>query len=234
MFQGQVKLCPSSVADPDPPDPHVLGLQQSEVWIRILLSSCKNSKKNLDYYYFVTLFDFLSLMYLQKVISRIFLNQFFVDILKVNDKNSGILILLFTDPDPLVRGMDPGISIPTKMSWIRNTVSLIICMIVERKCNNKVCPLLSTLLNTLYMWRERYLEGVVHTSPVYLHGGHSVEGFPTVGATVRLLSQGRQIKLFHTLITGFKNSESVSSSRTHSKHINIIKKEEQPAIYQFY
>jgi hypothetical protein len=33
----------------------------SEVWIRILLSSCKNSKKNLDSYYFVTHFDFLSL-----------------------------------------------------------------------------------------------------------------------------------------------------------------------------
>ncbi len=30
-------------------------------WIRILLSSCKNSKKNLDSYYFVTPFDFLSL-----------------------------------------------------------------------------------------------------------------------------------------------------------------------------
>jgi hypothetical protein len=25
------------------------------------------------------------------------------------------------DPDPLVRGMDPRIRIPTKMSWIRNT-----------------------------------------------------------------------------------------------------------------
>ncbi len=44
-------------------------IHQSEVWIRIrrwiririLLSSCKNSKKNLDSYYFVTLFDFLSL-----------------------------------------------------------------------------------------------------------------------------------------------------------------------------
>ncbi len=33
----------------------------SEVWIRILLSLCKNSKKNLDSYYFLTLFDFLSL-----------------------------------------------------------------------------------------------------------------------------------------------------------------------------
>ncbi len=30
-------------------------------WIQILLSSCKNSKKTLDSYYFVTLFDFLSL-----------------------------------------------------------------------------------------------------------------------------------------------------------------------------
>jgi hypothetical protein len=35
----------------------------SEVWIRIriLLSSCKNSKTNLDSYYFVTLFKFLSM-----------------------------------------------------------------------------------------------------------------------------------------------------------------------------
>jgi hypothetical protein len=63
-----------SLLDPDPdllvrgmdpaPDPYLL---------RILLSSCKNSKKNLDSYYFVTLFDFLSLKnyvnvpYLQKV-----------------------------------------------------------------------------------------------------------------------------------------------------------------------
>ncbi len=31
------------------------------LWIRILLSSCQNSKKNLDSYYFVTLFEFLSL-----------------------------------------------------------------------------------------------------------------------------------------------------------------------------
>jgi hypothetical protein len=44
-------------------------IHYSEVWIRIrvriririLLSSCKNSLKNLDSYYFVTLFDFLSL-----------------------------------------------------------------------------------------------------------------------------------------------------------------------------
>ncbi len=44
-------------------------IHSSEFWIRILLwiririllSLCKNSKKNLDSYYFVTLFDFLSL-----------------------------------------------------------------------------------------------------------------------------------------------------------------------------
>ncbi len=38
-------------------------IHQSEVWIRIriLPSSCKNSKKNLDSFYFVTHFDFLSL-----------------------------------------------------------------------------------------------------------------------------------------------------------------------------
>ncbi len=62
-------------ADPDPPDAHVfwasrirIRIHYSEVWIRIriqlwiriLLSSCKNSKKNLDSYYFVTLFEFLS------------------------------------------------------------------------------------------------------------------------------------------------------------------------------
>jgi hypothetical protein len=33
----------------------------SEVWIRILQSSCKNSKKNFDSSYFVTLFEFLTL-----------------------------------------------------------------------------------------------------------------------------------------------------------------------------
>jgi hypothetical protein len=45
-----------------------LGLPKSEVWI--LLSSCKNSKKNLDSYYFVTLFDFLSLKYYVNVASK--------------------------------------------------------------------------------------------------------------------------------------------------------------------
>jgi hypothetical protein len=49
----------SSVADPDP---HIFGppgsgsISQSYGSGRILLSSCKNGKKNLDSYYFVTLF----------------------------------------------------------------------------------------------------------------------------------------------------------------------------------
>ncbi len=68
------------VADPDP---HVFGppgsgstsLIRIRFWIRILLSSCKKSKKTLDSYFFVTLFDFLSLkndvkVPLKKVISR--------------------------------------------------------------------------------------------------------------------------------------------------------------------
>jgi hypothetical protein len=45
---------------PDP-DPLVRGMDPDPLWIRILLSSCKNSKKNLGSYYLVTLFDFLSL-----------------------------------------------------------------------------------------------------------------------------------------------------------------------------
>ncbi len=56
-----------SVVDPDPDWASRIRIHQSEVWIRIrlririLLSTCKNSKKNLDSYYFVTLFYFLSL-----------------------------------------------------------------------------------------------------------------------------------------------------------------------------
>jgi hypothetical protein len=44
------------------------------LWIRVLLSPCKNNKKNLESYYFVTVFDFLSLKNnvsnLRKVTSR--------------------------------------------------------------------------------------------------------------------------------------------------------------------
>jgi hypothetical protein len=69
----EVALMKGSVADPDPnpdpPDPRVFGppgsgstsqRYGSGSGSRFLLS-CKNSKKNLDSYYFVTLFDFLSL-----------------------------------------------------------------------------------------------------------------------------------------------------------------------------
>jgi hypothetical protein len=49
-----------SVADPDPPDPRVsaswIRIHYLEVWIRILLSLSKNSKKNLEFYCFVTSF----------------------------------------------------------------------------------------------------------------------------------------------------------------------------------
>ncbi len=91
--------------------------------IRILLSSCKNSEKNLDSYYFVTLFDFLSLKNGVSVASK-------------SNKQKKIVLkkLVFCwhlegqwrksqDPDPLVRGMDPRIRIHPKMSWIRNTAS---------------------------------------------------------------------------------------------------------------
>jgi hypothetical protein len=42
----------------------------SRIRIRNLLSSCKNSKKNLDSYYFVTLFDFVSLKNYVNVASK--------------------------------------------------------------------------------------------------------------------------------------------------------------------
>jgi hypothetical protein len=55
----------TSVADQDPnpdPDPRVFGPPGSgSTSQRYGSSSCKNSKKNLDSYYLVTLFDFLSL-----------------------------------------------------------------------------------------------------------------------------------------------------------------------------
>jgi hypothetical protein len=46
--------------DPDP-DPLVRGMDPDPALDPDPLSSCKNSKKNLDSFYFVTLFDFLSL-----------------------------------------------------------------------------------------------------------------------------------------------------------------------------
>jgi hypothetical protein len=94
------------------------------------MSSCKNSKKNLDSYYFVTLFGFLSLENYVNVPSNsnkqkkcLNKNSFLLaSILKVNDEKSRIRIQ-DPNPDPLVRGMDPGIRIRihSKMSWIWNT-----------------------------------------------------------------------------------------------------------------
>jgi len=54
---------PDPNPDPDPPDPHVLGPpgSVSGSTSQRYGSGSKNSKKNLDSYYFVTLFDFLSL-----------------------------------------------------------------------------------------------------------------------------------------------------------------------------
>ncbi len=88
--------------DPDPalnPDPS-------------MTTPCKNSKKNLDSYYFVTLFDFLSLKNDVNVASKsnkqkklcLKKNLFFAGILKVNDENSRIRI---QDPDPPQNVMDP-------------------------------------------------------------------------------------------------------------------------------
>ncbi len=73
--------------------------------IRILLSSCNNSKKNLDSYYFGTLFDFLSLKNDVKVASKKYMisrkncvkKLLLAGILEVNDENSKIRI---QDPDP--------------------------------------------------------------------------------------------------------------------------------------
>jgi hypothetical protein len=76
----------------------------------------QNSMKNLGpSFYFVTLFDFLSLKNDVNVASK-------SNKQKVNDENSRIRIQ-DPDPDPLVRGMDPRIQIRIhpKMSWIRNT-----------------------------------------------------------------------------------------------------------------
>jgi hypothetical protein len=76
--------------------------QEVRLRIRILLSSGKNSKKNLEFFWFVTV--------------RLFIFEtkfFFFGVLKKQDPEA--------DPDPLVRDTDPCIRIRTKMSRIRNT-----------------------------------------------------------------------------------------------------------------
>ena len=124
----------NSVANPDP-DPHVFGIPDPvplELWIRILIqnqirvfiSSCKISKKNLDSYYLVTPFDFLSFKNYLNVASKsnnhknFDKNRFFACILNVNDERSRIRFQEHNpdtnldtnpDPDPLVRGIEPQI-----------------------------------------------------------------------------------------------------------------------------
>ncbi len=101
MHSANKKIPNEEDSDADPSDPYVFGppgcRSGSEVWIRILLSAYKNSKKNLDSYCFVILFDFLSLKNDVNVPSKSKKNffvkiKFFVGILKVNDENSRIRI----------------------------------------------------------------------------------------------------------------------------------------------
>jgi hypothetical protein len=108
------------------------------ILIRILPSSCKNSKKNLDSSYFVILFEFLSLENDVNVASKSHKQKklcykicFFAGILKVDNENSRILVQgPDPNPDSLVRGMDPWnrIRIHTKMPCIRNTD---FCLMIE-------------------------------------------------------------------------------------------------------
>ncbi len=99
-----------SVADPDPPDPHVFGPPVSGSISQrygsgfgsgsgsFYLSSCKNSKKTLESYYYVTFFDFLSLKNDINVPLKsnkqknFFSNLFFFHIFRVNDENNRIRI----------------------------------------------------------------------------------------------------------------------------------------------
>jgi hypothetical protein len=88
--------------------------------IRILPSSSKSNKKNLDSYCFVTSWWLLSLkIYASKSNKkkkfREKKNNYLVVILKVTGENSRIMIWI------RIRGADPGIRIRTKMSRIRNT-----------------------------------------------------------------------------------------------------------------
>jgi hypothetical protein len=59
VFRIRIHLIHQFFGLPDT-DPLVRGMDPDPARIRILLPSCKNNKKNLESYYFVTLFDFLS------------------------------------------------------------------------------------------------------------------------------------------------------------------------------
>jgi hypothetical protein len=76
---------------------------------RVLLSSSRNTKKNIDSYCFVTSLWFLSLKNDVKVPLKSNKQKNLVDVLKVTDENSRIRIR-------------------TKISWIRNTAPNEICL----------------------------------------------------------------------------------------------------------
>ncbi len=92
----------------------------SEIWIRIriLLSSSKNSKKNIDCYCFVTCF-WLFISKIQKVISKKKLGNFLLTSWRSLTKITGSGY----EYGSLVRGLDPWIRIRTKISWIRWQIS---------------------------------------------------------------------------------------------------------------
>ncbi len=89
-----------SVADPDPPDPHIFGPPGSGSTSQRYGSGSDPiiMQKNLDSYYFVTLFDYLSLKNDVNVPSKSNKQKNcvqkldFAGILKVNDENSRIRI----------------------------------------------------------------------------------------------------------------------------------------------
>ncbi len=93
---------------PDPhPDPLVTSTNRLRIrlWPRILPSSSKNSKKNLDFHCFVTSYDLLFLK-----------NDVSVPVFRIR-------IRMFLGlPDPLVRAADPRIRI---CIWIRTKMSRI-------------------------------------------------------------------------------------------------------------
>ncbi len=95
------------------PDPLVWIRKRIRLQIRILLSSNKNSKKNLDSYCFVTSFrlfifknavNISSKSYKQKNLIK---KLVFFGVLKVNDENSRIRRRGSVDPDPHQNVMDP-------------------------------------------------------------------------------------------------------------------------------
>ncbi len=95
-------------------------IHESEVWIRILVSSSKNSKINFYSYYLWLLLDFLSLKNDVNVSSKSNKQK------NVNDENSRIRIQNpdpDPNPDPLVRGMVPRIRIHKSEAWFRGSES---------------------------------------------------------------------------------------------------------------